>query len=196
MRPPIATVVATVVAAVATAGAAHAGGNLVVDGSFSAGLSSWNPRYVEPSDSQYVYSFSGTDEFGTACSGLSCLASGPTQTLTLTQLVTAPATGLYRLSFDIRSLITFSSESAVSASFGGVRLYHSAATEIGEWNHVSLLTTVTASATPLSFDFVAPAGYYYLSNVSLVSAVPEPHSYLMLLAGLAVVGWAVRRRAG
>lgn len=33
-----------------------------------------------------------------------------------------------------------------------------------------------------------------LDNVRLVAAVPEPETYGMMLAGLAVVGWAARRR--
>ena len=175
------------------AGAAHGAGSLVVDGSFSAGLASWNPVFTEPSDSVFVYSFSGSDVFDVACKGSSCLASGPTQNLNLSQLVSTPLLGLYLLSFDIRSLSTFAPGNDINASFGGVRLYRSEATEIPDWQHISVLGKASASTSALSLDFTAPSGNYYLSNVSLVSAVPEPHSYLMLLAGLAVVGWATRR---
>ncbi len=191
MRPRL----AAIAVAIALAGAAHAGGNRVVDGSFGAGLSSWNPLYLDPTDSAFVYSFSGSDDYGVACPGSSCLAAGPAQTLTLTQLIATPELGTYQLSFDLRSLVTFSSDSAISVRFGGATLFHSAATEIGDWRHVSVLTGASAATTTLAIDFVAPAGNYYLGNVSLVSAVPEPQSYLMWLAGLAVVGWAVRRQS-
>lgn len=185
-----------ILAAAALAGAAHGAGNLVVDGSFSTGLASWNPVYTDPSDSDFVYSFSGSDIFDVACIATSCLASGPIQNLRIAQLIPTPALGLFRLSFDIRSLSTFPPGNEINASFGGVRLYRSEATEIADWRHIALLGKASASTSALSFDFIAPSGNYYLSNVSLVSAVPEPHSYLMLLAGLAVVGWAARRGTG
>ena len=188
--------VVVLAALAALSGGAQAAGNLVIDGSFSAGLANWQALYVDRSDSAFVYTYSGIDirPGNVGCIGASCLAAGPFLNLTLSQSIATPAPGVYGLSFDIRSLSTFSPGNSFSASFGGVQLYRSADTEIGEWQHVSLLGRASGSHTPLSFDIVAPSGNYYLSNVALVSAVPEAHSYLMLLAGLVVVGWAVQRR--
>jgi len=82
-------------------------------------------------------------------------------------------------------------------------------TPIGE-DWVSLTPTLTFSAytvanTPISFNFGAISGRYVeivaynegswtALKSGVITAVPEPETYLMLLAGLGAVGFAVRRR--
>lgn len=82
-------------------------------------------------------------------------------------------------------------------------------TPIGD-NWASLTPTVTfqgytTANTPISFSFGAVAGRYVeivaysdgswtaLKN-GVITAVPEPETYVMLLAGLGMMGYAARRR--
>jgi hypothetical protein len=53
--------------------------------------------------------------------------------------------------------------------------------------------SVAFSGIAHSFVVVAAAGTAGLDDVT-ITAVPEPESYAMLLAGLAVAGWAARRQ--
>jgi hypothetical protein len=54
------------------------------------------------------------------------------------------------------------------------------------------LTTGSYTYTALGSAFISPANL--IVDVHAVSAVPEPQTYGMLLAGLAVIGVSVRRR--
>ena len=51
--------VVVLAALAALSGGAQAAGNLVIDGSFSAGLANWQALYVDRSDSAFVYTYSG-----------------------------------------------------------------------------------------------------------------------------------------
>lgn len=63
--------------------------------------------------------------------------------------------------------------------------------------HYSFNITATGTDT-LTFLGENPGSYNVLSNVSLTlaPAVPEPETYAMLLAGLALLGVIARRKAG
>ena len=66
------------------------------------------------------------------------------------------------------------------------------------WRYFSFNFTATSAMTTLEFRNTQAAGmqYSFLDNASVVVAtVPEPETYAMLLAGLGLVGFAVRRRA-
>ena len=190
-------------------GAAQASSNLVTDGTFVNGvngLADWNPSFADPSDSANVQHFSGPDTvFGSSINctpASSCLAAGPIFGATISQQVATLVPGAYTLSFDIVSSATGPNPaqdiSTFGAIFGNALVYSSDTTVIDPWQHVALNVIASAPSTQLSFSFLTPPGAYYLTNVSVTEgalAVPEPQSYAMLLAGLAVLGWAARRRA-
>jgi hypothetical protein len=52
----------------------------------------------------------------------------------------------------------------------------------------------TGSASIAKVEIVGAPSNYFVDNVTFISAVPEPETYAMLLAGLGVVGFAVRRK--
>lgn len=64
--------------------------------------------------------------------------------------------------------------------------------ELG-WTQFTYNFVATGGATDISFVNTAGAPMA-LDNVSLTTAVPEPESYAMLLAGLGAVGFISRRR--
>lgn len=65
------------------------------------------------------------------------------------------------------------------------------------WQTYSQSLSALGSSTVLRFESVGPvsAPTYgsYLDKVSLVSAVPEPQTYAMLLLGLGLMGFVARR---
>jgi len=65
------------------------------------------------------------------------------------------------------------------------------------WKTATLNFSATAPSTLLSFSALTSGanfnGGLMIDNIS-VAAVPEPHEWAMMLAGLGLVGWAARRR--
>ena len=65
------------------------------------------------------------------------------------------------------------------------------------WKSSTINFTTTTAQTVLSFTGLVGGGAFYggvmIDNVT-VAAVPEPHEWAMMLAGLGLVGWAARRK--
>ena len=110
----------------------------------------------------------------------------------------------YTLSFDVGRLLTNAYGPAHVEVFDGLTSLGTfsnttLATGVQSMNWVSHSTTfVSAGSNVLSFLAVAPSGglsdqIVGLDNVS-VTAVPEPGTYAMLLAGLTAVGFVAKRR--
>ena len=99
----------------------------------------------------------------------------------------------YTLSFDVFNSAT--SNASFEADFNGHSVY-SFSNQVHDWTHVTVSGLAATSAlTELKFGARNDPSFIRLDNVSVtVSAVPEPETYAMLLAGLALVGVAARRR--
>lgn len=115
----------------------------------------------------------------------------------------------YTLSFyeaaDNRSTTTFAPGSMFwNVSLGNSSVNSTAITTPGAstatgWTQVSLNFVATSATEALTFaakstGAVAPEPLLLLDGVHMAQAVPEPSTYAMMLAGLAVVGSLVRRR--
>jgi hypothetical protein len=108
------------------------------------------------------------------------------------------ATGYgYRLSFwSLGDTAKVSLTNAIAPYFG-ITGQPFAASETfasaGLWTQHFIDFRATSAAVTLSFTGATGNGYTYIDNVS-VTAVPEPESYAMLLAGLGAIGFMSRRR--
>lgn len=120
----------------------------------------------------------------------------------LSQNFSVVAGQTYNLSFDMARNPNGPAGQGVAVSFGGVAqdFYSTAAANTLYSNTLSFTAASTGLAT-LSFASAAQAGTPFdnysgavIDNVS-VSAVPEPETYAMLLAGLGLMGFLRRRKA-
>ncbi|MES2163258.1 MAG: PEP-CTERM sorting domain-containing protein [Pseudomonadota bacterium] len=111
----------------------------------------------------------------------------------ISQNLATSAGWTYTLSFDVFNSAT--SNTTFEADFNGASVY-SFANQTRNWTHVTLNGLVASGATTeLKFGARNDPSFIRLDNVSVtVSAVPEPETYAMLMAGLGLVGFAARRR--
>jgi hypothetical protein len=81
-------------------------------------------------------------------------------------------------------------------AFNGDTLLGSTTAELGSINTWSTLSLSFPSITSISWaGFGSGAHYYGVDNFTFsAAAIPEPESYAMLLAGLALLGFMARRR--
>jgi hypothetical protein len=90
--------------------------------------------------------------------------------------------------FDLWSYATNAYLGGINPAIGnGVLGTAAGAFTAGQYAFVTFFNTATFSAPP-NFSYTG------LVNINSVSAVPEPETYAMLLAGLAIVGGVARRR--
>lgn len=208
-------------AACAAAGSAHADtdSNLVANGSFEANRisSAWAQLSAVKG---WTSSVSGATAFeiqrGATQGGLSgfnpvaadgkqYLELNTEQFTSVSQAIATSQNSLYTLSFNYsgRPDTASHAQSAMNVYWGGQLL--TATALIGNTNGVWQTYTVDnlvgqQSSTTLKFQSVGPttARTYgsYLDNVSVTSAVPEAQTYAMMLLGLGLVGFTVRRKRG
>lgn len=159
------------------------GGGAVVIGTYS---SAWGwPGYL---DDSLLNPYQSTGVF---VAGLQSKGS-------LSQTVTLGA-GSYKLSWMDGNRNNYGVDQSYAVSFNGLQLGNAFDTnkQTG-WQAREVSFTLAAGATgALTFQGLnAKDATAFIDNVSLVqtSAVPEPESYALALAGLAVVGQIARRR--
>jgi hypothetical protein len=166
-----------------------AGANLVINGSFeTADFSGW----TQVNDLSFTFV---TDELagGGPTEGLYHAAFGPTDPGGggIIQQIATTAGGVYTLSFDLANLGgtpnafgLFWDGSFVSIDF-----------DVPAFDYITFTTSLIASGTDtsLGFIFYHDPSFWLLDNVTL-SAVPEPASWAMLIAGFGLTGAAMRRR--
>ncbi|MBK9348103.1 MAG: FxDxF family PEP-CTERM protein [Burkholderiales bacterium] len=134
---------------------------------------------------------------GQAQDGVNFVELDTTRNMSMKQTITG--NGLYQLSFWYSAREgRAAGDNGLDFSFGslsGSVLQTTAGAASGHvWQHYTGLVTLTG-ATDLVFSAVGASTSYggSLDNVS-VTAVPEPETYAMLLAGLGVMGAVARRR--
>lgn len=163
--------------------------NSVINGGFA---SSWAP----------VGSFvGGTVSTSPAIVGDIITLSGAagTNTLTFSSPITDPVFAIWSLgapgvtaSFTFDATPTFEA-GGPNVSFGGAAITVAGSTVSGrEGNGV-----VQFSGTFSSISWTDTAEFYYgftVGRSGAVTAVPEPATHALMLAGVAAVGWGVRRR--
>ena len=116
----------------------------------------------------------------------------------ISQVLGTQANYTYTLSFDIfNSAVSSTNADAVSfsAAFNGNVVY-GFKNEKRNWDHITITgLKATGAATELKFGARNDPSFIRLDNVSVqVTAVPEPETYAMMLAGLGLMGLIARRR--
>ena len=160
----------------ATSGAAFASTNLVTNGTFDSDANGWTLS----GDTSATGQSAGMYHFGSVYSDAY-----------LTQQLNTTSGGQYVLSFDLYSPNYF--DQHFGATFGGQSVYATQDQAFG-WTHFSFNVSASGNSTALVFNGYNSPSYYYLDNVSVTAAVPEPATGAMALAGLAALGLARRRQ--
>lgn len=208
---------ATLLAALATlagAGAAHAATELVINGSFEAdaipdavrqvsSVTGWTSSIVGGNafEIQKGATQGGIPGFNTvAADGVQYLELNTDRYTTISQTLSTTVGGIYTLSFAYsgRPNTADGANSAMNVYWGNTLLTPTPllGNTTGTWQTFSQSLTALDAATTLRFESVGPSSSpsfgSYLDNVSVVSSVPEPGTYAMLLLGL--VGCVARRK--
>ena len=182
MKPSIA--VAFGAAMLTVCAAAHAGPNLLVNGSFESGLASWTTSGFTLEGYDY-----GID--GDAQSGANAFYGGGIEQLGfLRQTISSVAGQLYDLDFWLKSDGFLPNRFEVIANGQVLLNLEDVLLQPYGAKHVSF--TGTGNSTVLEFGFRDDAGALHFDNVT-VSAVPEPLTSALLVLGLGAI--AARRRA-
>ena len=130
----------------------------------------------------------------------------------LSQSFATTAGATYTLSFDLGGSNSWGRPDALIASAAGTSATFttgaaSTATPNNDWYHESMTFTATGTTTTLTLQGSAGGNYIGLDNVVVdllsgpgptpdpVPAIPEPSTWALMLAGLAAIGGAARRRA-
>jgi hypothetical protein len=177
--------------AISLCGSAQAAGNIVSNPSFDLDSP---PSQTAPQDWTLTPAASGSDFFVGAGPTYGAYSSpnaanfGATGDYddTLSQVLSTTAGQTYTISFQ---LAHDSSNAAndFSVTFGGATLLSLVNTDAFDWTLETFTATATSSSTVLAFNGREVPAWYGLDNVN-VSAVPEPGTWAMLLAGFGALG--------
>ena len=138
---------------------------------------------------------------GTALAGVNFVELDTTANSSISQTVSTVNGQWYALSFNYSNRAdTAVDTNGLSWSFGsagGTAPALPAVTGDHSWATFNTLVQATSSSTVLNFAALGNSDGLgtSLDKVSLTTAVPEPQTYALMLAGLAAVGFVARRRA-
>jgi hypothetical protein len=119
----------------------------------------------------------------------------------MTQTIATTPGATYALSFDLGGSNFWGRPDAITASAAGASATFTTPSTgtNNDWQHVSMPFTASSATTTVLLQGAAGVNYIGLDNASVdlvsASAVPEPGTWALMLAGFAVLGSIVRRRA-
>jgi hypothetical protein len=122
---------------------------------------------------------------------------GEPATTTLSQTFALSPSTAYTLTFSLQEFGTPTPTypNSYSVAFNGTTLASASTVPDGGGIYTKYTYTLNSAASGnsglLQFSFLNASGYYFVDDVSLTAAVPEPASYALMLGGLALL--AVRR---
>lgn len=113
----------------------------------------------------------------------------------VSQTISTTVGQTYLLSFDLGSSPTYGVPDSIQATAGSASSIFTSTFTSGtnNWQTEYLNFTATAATTTISLTGNTGSNYIGLDNVS-VNAVPEPEEWAMMLLGLPLIGWIVRRK--
>ena len=162
---------------------------LVIDGGFESGnLSAWTN----------TGNLGGTTVTnGAARTGLFGARLAPVGSIgTLSQVLNTIAGQTYTISFDLRNGGD-GVQNSFAVLFGGNTIF-SQTNAVGPVSYLtqSFSAVATSALTNLTINYRHDRRFLNLDNVSVqgVAGVPEPETWMMLLFGFGVAGFAMRRR--
>jgi len=136
------------------------------------------------------------DVAGKAADGFNFVELDTRHNSAMQQTITTSANQHYTLSFMVQN------RPGVNVNSQGIEVYWNGVlqnvdTRVGPWTEFKLDVVGAASQSTLQFKAIGTSDSYgsSLDKVSVMAAVPEPETYGMLLAGLALVGAVARRKA-
>ena len=186
--------------------AAHAAGNLVVNGSFeqgAGGIGSFDGWTTALGDDTTFVDSSGQagTHYGQSTDGLWAAYFGSTQAdggATISQLLATTANQRYVLSFDVANDNGgLDPSNALAVDVDGVQVFGFQDAASQDYAHESITFTAGGASTALSFFAFNDQSYVELDDIRVTAApVPEPGTASLMLAGLmlATASVALRRR--
>ncbi len=213
-KTPLSTLAALATLSLFAASSAFASTNLVTNGSFEdlsgslnhgswgefTSLSGWTIASASKTsvfEIQQASEYSHVSGFNTHYDGTYYLELNSNNLGAITQTLSTTAGQTYTLSFGYADRSGSKNASSMDIYWNGTQL-KPINTGDTNWKTYSYTVTATGASTALTFVSTGPVKDVtmgsYLDGVS-VTAVPEPESYAMLLAGLGVMATIARRRS-